>query len=41
MAFFDLDITQENHGVECIYDQIPTPRIDMSFSNITLFHSVY
>ena len=37
---FDVDITHENYGVEIIYDQIPRPHADMSFSNIKITHSV-
>ena len=37
----DLDITQENYGVKVIYNQMPIPHSDMSFSNIILTHSVY
>ena len=36
-----MDITQENYGVNFIYDQIPSAKTDMSFSDIMLTHSVY
>ena len=36
-----LDFTIENYGVKLIYDQIDTAHADMSFSNITITHSVY
>ena len=37
----DLDFTIENYGVKLILDQIDTAHSDMSFSNITITHSVY
>ena len=37
---FDVDITQENYGGKFIYDQIPEPHADMSFSNMIKTHSV-
>ena len=37
----NLDFTVENYGIKMIYDQIDTAHADMSFSNITITHSVY
>ena len=37
---FDVDITQENYGVNFIYDQIPRAHKDMSFPIIIETHSV-
>ena len=36
-----LNFTVENYGVKLIYDEIDTAHADMSFSNITIAHSVY
>ena len=35
-----LNFTVENYGIRLIYDQIDTAHADMSFSNITITHSV-
>ena len=37
----NLDFTVENYGIKLILDQIDTAHSDMSFSNITITHSVY
>ena len=37
----NLDFTEENYGFKLFYDQIDTPHADMSFSDITITHSVY
>ena len=37
----NLNFTIENYGIKLIFDQIDTPHADMSFSNITITHSVY
>ena len=37
----NLNFTIENYGIRLIYDQIDTPHADISFSNITITHSVY
>ena len=36
-----LNFTVENYGIRLIYDQIDTTHADMSFSNITITHSVF
>ena len=36
-----LDFTEENYGIRLIYDRISTAHADMSFSDITIIHSVY
>ena len=38
---FHVDITQENYGVKFIYDQIPRPHANISFSNIIKTYSVF
>ena len=40
-TLINLNFTIENYGIKLIYDQIDTPHADMSFSNITITHSVY
>ena len=40
-SFLNLDITQENYGIRLFYVEIDTAHADMSFSNITITHSVY
>ena len=40
-TLLNLDFTEENCGIKLIYDQIDKPHTDMSFSNITITHSVY
>ena len=40
-TLLNLDFTIENYGIKIIYDQIDTTRADMSFSIITITHSVY
>ena len=37
----NIDFTVENYGIKMVYDQIDTAHADMSFSNITITHSVY
>ena len=37
----NLNFTVENYGIKLIYNQIDTAHADMSFSNITITHSVY
>ena len=37
----NLDFTVENYGIKLILDKIDTAHSDMSFSNITITHSVY
>ena len=39
--FLSLDFTEENYGIRLIYDRISTAHADMSFSDITIIHSVY
>ena len=39
-TLLNLDFTVDNYGVKLIYDQIDTAHADMSFSNITITHSV-
>ena len=36
-----LNFTVGKYGIEISYDQIDSPHGDMSFSNITITHSVY
>ena len=36
-----LDFTEENYGIRMVYDRISTAHADMSFSDITIIHSVY
>ena len=36
-----LNFTTQNYGIKLIYDQSDTTHADMSFSNITITHSVY
>ena len=36
-----LNFTEENYGINFIYDQLDTTHADMCFSNITITHSVY
>ena len=38
---FEMDITQENYGINFVYDQIPTAHSDMCFSNKILTHAVF
>ena len=40
-SLFNLDITTENYGIRFAYDRIQSAHADMSFSNITITHSVY
>ena len=40
-TLLNLDFTIENYGIKLIYDKIDTAHADMSFSNITITHSVY
>ena len=40
-TLINLNFTIENYGIRLIYDQIDTAHADMSFSNITITHSVY
>ena len=40
-TLLNLDFTQENYGIKLIYEQIESAHADMSFSNITIIHSVY
>ena len=40
-TLLNLDFTVENYGIKLILDQIDTAHSDMSFSNITITHSVY
>ena len=40
-SLLNLDFTIENYGIKLIYDQIDTAHADMSFSNISITHSVY
>ena len=40
-TILNLDFTIENYGIKLIYDQIDTAHADMSFSNISITHSVY
>ena len=36
-----LDFSEENYGIRLTYDRISTAHADMSFSDITIIHSVY
>ena len=36
-----LNFTEENYGIQLIYDQIDTAHADMCFSNIIISHSIY
>ena len=40
-SLLNLDFTKKNFGIKLIYDKIDTAHADMSFSNITITHSVY
>ena len=40
-TLLSLDFTEENYGIRLIYDRIDTAHADMSFSDITITHSVY
>ena len=40
-TLLSLDITEENYGIQIIYDRIRSPHADMCFSNIIITHSVY
>ena len=40
-TLLSLDITEENYGIQIIYDRIRSPLADMFFSDITITHSVY
>ena len=40
-ALLSLDITEENYGIQIIYDRIRSAHADMCFSDITITHSVY
>ena len=40
-TLLNLDFTVENYGIKLIYDKIDSAHADMSFSNITITHSVY
>ena len=40
-TLLSLDITEENYGIQIIYDRIRSPHADMCFSDITITHSVY
>ena len=40
-TLLNLNFTIEKYGIKLIYDQIDTAHADMSFSNITITHSVY
>ena len=37
----NLDFTIENYGIRLVYDRIGTAHADMSFSDISITHSVY
>ena len=36
-----LNFTVENYRIKLFYDQIDTPHADMSFSKVTITHSIY
>ena len=36
-----LNVTEDNYGINLIYDQIHTPHADIRFSKFTTTHSVY
>ena len=40
-TLLSLDITEENYGIQIIYDRIRSAHADMCFSDITITHSVY
>ena len=40
-SLLSLDITEENYGIQIIYDRIRSPHADMCFSDITITNSVY
>ena len=40
-TLLNLDFAVENYGIKLILDQNDTALSDMSFSNITITHSVY
>ena len=40
-TLLSLSFTEENFGIELLYDQIDTAHADMCFSKITITHSVY
>ena len=40
-TLLNLDFTVENYGIKLLYDEIDSAHGDMSFSNITITHSVF
>ena len=36
-----LDFTQENYGIQLIFDRISAAHADMSFSNISITHTLF
>ena len=40
-SLLNIDFTTQNYGIKLVYDQIDTAHADMSFSNITITHSVF
>ena len=40
-SLLNLDFSEENYRIRLIYDRIDTAHADMSFSDITITHSVY
>ena len=40
-TLLNLNSTIENYGIRLVYDQKDTPHADISFSDITITHSVY
>ena len=40
-TILNLDFTQEKYGIKLVYGGIDAPHADMSFSDITITHSVY
>ena len=40
-TLLNLNFTEENYGIELIYDEIDIPHADMCFSYITITHFVY
>ena len=40
-SLINLVFTESNYGIKLTYDQIETAQCDMSFSNVSITHSVY
>ena len=40
-VLLNLDITDDNYGIKLFYDQIESAHCDMSFSDITITHSIF